>query len=368
VRHLLFSILFSTSAIAFCQDSLSLLFIGDVMQHGSQIKSAYNPTTKKYEYDSCFKYLKEEMSDADITIANLEFTLGGKPYKGYPMFSAPDEAALALQNNGVDILVTLNNHTCDRRKKGVIRTLDLLDSFNIKHTGSFRNAAEKELTYPMLIEKNGFRLALLNYTYGTNGLPIDPPTKVNLLKKEQVVIDIEKARAMNVDKIIVYVHWGSEYKHAPNDFQKFYEKLFFKHGVDVVIGSHPHVLQPMIKEMKDSTDRLIAYSLGNFISNQRTAPRDGGAMLKLQLVKNGDVVEVVNAGYILTWVWVPTQENRRRFYVLPAAKYEADKQMMDTWSHNKMKAFIKSSRKLLTEKNKNITEYNFKKEKGWYLK
>jgi len=348
-------------------DTLSLLFIGDVMQHGPQIRSALNPKTKKYEYDSCFKYVKEEMSAADITIANLEFTLGGEPYSGYPMFSAPDEAALALKNNGVDILVTANNHTCDRRKKGTIRTLDMLDSLKIEHTGSFRNQAEKELLYPMLIEKNGIKLALLNYTYGTNGMPVDPPTVVNLLKKAEILADLQKAKALKVDKIIAFVHWGSEYKHVPNDYQKFYEKLFFENGVDIVIGSHPHVLQPMRLEKADSTQRFIAYSLGNFVSNQRTAPRDGGAMLKLNLVKENGKVRIANAGYQLTWVWLPTQENRRRYYVLPASKYEVNKQMMDTWSQTKMKAFIRNSRTLFNSKNKGVGEYTFEDADGWIL-
>ena len=348
-------------------DTLSVLFIGDVMQHGPQIRSAYNASTKIYEYDSCYKYLKSEMSDADITIANMEFPLGGKPYVGYPMFSAPDEAALALKRNGVDILVTANNHTCDRGKKGTIRTLDVLDSLGIGHTGSFRNMAEKELLYPMLIEKKGIRLALLNYTYGTNGIAVEVPTIVNLLKKESVLADIEKVRSMQVDKVIAFVHWGSEYQHIPNDYQKFYEKLFFDNGVDIVIGSHPHVLQPMRLETVDSTDRLVAYSLGNFVSNQRTAPRDGGAMLKLNLAKENGIVRIVNAGYQLTWVWLPTQAGRKRYYVLPASKYEMEQEMLDTWSHAKMKAFMKNSRTLMKSKNMNVPEYKFDSKNGWVL-
>ncbi len=355
------------SQLSTTSDTLSLLFIGDVMQHGPQIKSAFNPQTKLYEYDSCYKYLKTEMSNVDITIANLEFTLGGEPYSGYPMFSAPDDAVSALKNNGVDILVTANNHTCDRRKKGVIRTIDVLDSLEIKHTGSFRNQAEKELLYPFLIEEKGIRLALLNYTYGTNGLPIDVPTVVNLLKKEEIMADIQKAKSMGVHKIIAFVHWGSEYKHTPNDYQKYYEKLFFENGVDIIIGSHPHVLQPMRLESVDSAQKFIAYSLGNFVSNQRTAPRDGGAMLRLNLVKQKEKVHVANAGYQLTWVWLPTQNSRRRYYVMPASKFEDDRQMMDAWSNAKMKAFIKNSRLLLNSKNKDVGEYKFKKGTGWVL-
>ena len=267
----------------------------------------------------------------------------------------------------MDILVTANNHTCDRGKNGTIRTLDVLDSLNIGHTGSFRNQAEKELFYPFIIEEKGMKLAFLNYTYGTNGLPIEEPTVVNLLKKKNVLADIEKAKSTQVDKIMVFVHWGAEYQHKPNDYQKFYEKLFFDNGVDIVIGSHPHVLQPMLLERDDSTDRLIAYSLGNFVSNQRTAPRDGGAMLKINLVKDNGIVRIVNAGYQLTWVWLPTQEGRKRYYVLPASKYEKEKKMIDSWSHSKMKTFIKNSRTLLEARNKGVNEYKFNSTGNWEL-
>ena len=225
MRLILLSLFLSTSLIGSTQDSLyqdtlSLTFIGDVMQHGPQIKSAYDTTTKKYNYDDCFIYLKEEMSSADLTIANLEVTLGGKPYSGYPMFSAPDQLAEALQNARVDILVTANNHTCDRRKKGVVRTLDVLDTLGIPHTGSFRNQIEKDSLYPLLIEEKGFRLALLNYTYGTNGMPVEHPIKVNLIEEDSINKDLAKAKEMNVDKVIVFVHWGSEYTHKPNQKQE----------------------------------------------------------------------------------------------------------------------------------------------------
>jgi poly-gamma-glutamate synthesis protein (capsule biosynthesis protein) len=349
------------------QDSLSLLFIGDVMQHEAQIWSAYNRESQRFEYDSCFQYLKEEMSDADLTIANLEFTLGGKPYKGYPMFSAPDETAVALKNAGVDILVTANNHTCDRRKRGVIRTLDVLDSLGIAHTGSFRNQAEKELAYPMLIEKNGFRLALLNYTYGTNGMPIEEPTRVNLIREDDIIADLAKAKTLLVDKIIVFMHWGSEYTHKPNAQQEKIARLLFDQGADIIIGAHPHVLQPMYHYRNDSTDRMIAYSLGNFISYQRRTPKDGGAMVRIELVKEEDAVRIHAAGYLFTWVWMPTQEGRKKFYVLPASKYETDADMIDTASHAKMMRFVTAMRNLLQEKNEAIHEYIFSPEKGWYL-
>ncbi|MGB3468304.1 MAG: CapA family protein, partial [Cyclobacteriaceae bacterium] len=156
----------------------SLIFTGDVMQHDSQINGAYYKVTDTYEYDSNFYYLKDILSSADYTIANLELTLAGKPYKGYPTFSSPDNLAVSLKNAGIDCLVTANNHSCDRRKKGIVRTIDVLDSLDIPHTGTFKSETARDTLYPMLIEKKGFRIALLNYTYGTNGIPVPSPTVV----------------------------------------------------------------------------------------------------------------------------------------------------------------------------------------------
>ncbi len=344
--------------MASAQDTLKLTFIGDVMQHGPQIKSAYDSESGTYDYTECFQYLKTEMSQSDITIANLEFTLAGPPYQGYPMFSAPDATVSALKDAGVDILVTANNHTCDRRKNGVIRTLDVLDSLEIGHTGSFRNQTEKDSLYPMLIEEKGFRLALLNYTYGTNGMPIEEPTRVNLIAVDSIKADLAEAAKMEVDKVIVFVHWGSEYTHKPNQKQKDWAQLFFDHGADIVIGAHSHVVQPMIFQKQDSiiSERLLVYSLGNFISNQRTAPRDGGAMVDLSLVKDELGVRVDDVAYRLTWVWLPIRDGKRKYYVLPAEKYEQNKQMMDTWSHNKMKKYIETARGVLEKENVNVPE------------
>ena len=149
-------------------DTLRLLFVGDLMQHQGQINVAR--TSTGYDYSTCFTYVKEEIGRADLAIANLEVTLGGKPYKGYPAFSAPDEYLSAIREAGFNVLITANNHCLDRGKKGLERTILMLDSLRIPYAGTYTNAETREQRYPLMIEKNGFRIVLLNYTYGTNGL------------------------------------------------------------------------------------------------------------------------------------------------------------------------------------------------------
>ena len=310
--------LFSQVSLLSDTNELSLIFIGDIMGHGPQIQSAYDAKSKTYKYDECFKYIKDEISDADITIANLEVTLGGSPYKGYPCFSSPDALPEAAKDAGIDFLITANNHSCDRKKKGIIRTIDVLDTLKIPHTGTFKNKAEREKLYPYILEENGIKLALLVYTYGTNGIPVPSPCIVNLIDRKTIEADLEKAKNQNPDKIIVMIHWGAEYQSHPNAFQKELADFCFEKGADIIIGGHPHVLQKMEWEKGSvySEDQLIVYSLGNFISNQRKRKTDGGAFFKLKIKKADDESYISEAGYYLSWVYRPIVNGKKKYYIL----------------------------------------------------
>src|SRR5690606_8790194 len=219
---------------------IDLLFIGDVMQHSPQIRGAYHPAEDNYNYDPCFQYIAPAIRRADIAIANLEVTLAGKPFTGYPTFSSPDELAAALKNAGVDVLVTANNHSLDRRKKGLERTIDVLDSLQIPHTGTFKDLDERRKSYPLILEKKGARLALLNYTYGTNGIPVTEPNVVNYIDTAQIKADVLRARELQVDFVIAFYHWGDEYQSLPNTAQKSLVRISKEMGIDMVIGAHPH--------------------------------------------------------------------------------------------------------------------------------
>jgi len=343
-------------------DSLSLIFMGDIMGHDGQIKSAYNNKKNRYNYNPVFEEVKDLISSSDFAIANLEVTLAGPPFKGYPKFSSPKELAIACKNNGIDVLVTSNNHTCDRGKNGILRTLDILDSLDIKHTGSFRDSSEFKSDNLLILEKNNIKVGLLNYTYGTNGIPIPFPTIVNQIDTISISKDIKESKRQNLDKLIVIIHWGPEYKSHPSNKQKNIAKFLFNNGVDIIIGGHPHVLQKMeyFENCRAENDQLIAYSLGNYVSNQRGRKKDGGAMIEILLTKKQEKTKILNSSFHLTWVYKPIINGREIFKILPCKKYEINNfKGLDQKSKNAMKLFISDSRKLLQKENKNISEKNY---------
>ena len=348
ILFLLFSLFFSSS---FSQE-LNLLFAGDAMQHQLQIESVYRGGT--YDYSSYFPHIEHEVSQADIAFVNLEVTLAGKPYTGYPSFSAPDEYAVALQKAGFDVFLTANNHILDKGSKGLHRTLVILDSLGVKHTGSFRDSIERSIEYPLFIDKNGFRIAVLNYTYGTNGLIPKSPQIVNYINKQGIENDIKKARNNNADLVIANMHWGSEYKLIPNKEQKSLADFLVKKGVDLVIGSHPHVVQPsrLIRDEDGIARNLIVYSLGNLISNMRAHNTDGGQLIRVSIEKKNDRIQIKSAGYILVYSYKPTSENKIDFQVIPADLIE---------SHPHSDLFFRNAREILNKHNEEVLEVQIRR-------
>lgn len=355
-------LLFSKS---FAQDTtrLSLLFFGDIMQHDSQISDAYDRTTKKYNYDPCFQFVKPYMQSAHLAIGNLELTLAGPPYKGYPQFSAPDELLITLKKSGVDVLVTANNHCVDTGKKGLERTIKMLDSLNIPHTGTFVDEVTKLNDHPLLVRKNGFTLAVLNYTYGTNGLPVTPPNIVNLIDTTVIRKDLNKAKSLKPDVIVVFMHWGAEYQRLPSKWQKDIAGFCFNKGAQLVVGAHPHVLQPM--EWRKEKNQLVTYSLGNFVSGQRKRYTDGGGMLWLELEKvqfsdGSAFTRIDSASYILEWVYRTTDAGKK-YFILPVPAFEKNYEgfVKDTASREAFKLFIEDSRSLFKQNNIQVGETSF---------
>jgi poly-gamma-glutamate capsule biosynthesis protein CapA/YwtB (metallophosphatase superfamily) len=340
------------------KDSLSLMFIGDIMGHGAQISSAYDSSSGRYHYESVFSKISGLFNSVDFAIANLEVTLAGKPYTGYPQFSSPDALAAAVRKSGVKFLVTANNHSCDRGKAGIRRTLDVLDSLGFRHTGTFRDLNDRDTANLLVIEKNHIRVGLLNYTYGTNGIPVPSPAIVNLIDTNLIAADIEKSRCRNLDKLVVMIHWGNEYESSPNANQERIKRFLLRHGVDIIIGSHPHVLQRMeYHEGNRDREYFIAYSLGNFVSNQLNRRSDGGAVVKMTITKSAGRSFISDAGYTLVWVNKPVAGRGTGFEVISCRDYEDDQNNhLDANSRNKMKIFLDDSRGLLQKENIHVEE------------
>lgn len=370
-KFVLIPILFLFIAPVFNQDStsISLLFIGDIMGHDTQINAAFNAKLNTYQYDDCFDYIKDIIQESDITIANLEVTLAGPPHKGYPAFSSPDELVVAAKNAGIDCFVTANNHSCDRGDKGIIRTIKVLDSLNMPHTGTFKSEEDKLAKHPLIIEQNGFKIGLLNYTYGTNGLTFNEPAIVNLIDAKQIEKDLILIKSLSNDVNIVFFHWGSEYQREPNSTQIEFYELCKKYDIELIIGSHPHVLQKMEWNTTENQNDLVVYSLGNYVSNQRKIHTDGGAMAKVVLNKINGETKISHTGYYLTWVYTPLIGGKKKFYILPASKYEEYPSYFDNKeSFEKMKVFLNNSRKLLYESNKNFPEFIYENKNGLWKK
>lgn len=292
---------------------LSILIAGDFMQHGPQITAALQPDSS-YNYDECFARVKPVIEDADVAIGNLEVTLGGKPYAGYPRFSAPDEYLQAIIDAGIDIVLTANNHCLDTGKDGLERTIMMMDSVGVPHIGTYVDEFERDENYPYILEQNGIRVAILNFTYGTNGLAVEEPNIVNMMDTAIIAVDLVTAKEVNPDVIIAIPHWGIEYQSLPSKEQRRMADWLIENGVDHVIGGHPHVAQPM--ELLNDGKNFVAYSLGNVISNQSKPNTYGGYMVRLDFVKNDSLTMLSDCAYIPYWVSRPHDNGFKHNYRL----------------------------------------------------
>ena len=302
-------------------DTLTLMFIGDVMSHSPQVDAA-RLADGTYDYAPCYRFLAPYIASADLCIANMEVPLAGSPYTGYPQFSCPDEMMSQLFDVGVDVFLTANNHTCDKGGKGIRRTIYVMDSLGIPHVGTYLDSTDFQQRNPLIVEKNGFRIAVLNYTYGTNGIPAPNPFIVNMLDSVEIARDIARARELKADYIVVMPHWGIEYERHQNKKQMGYANYMYECGADMVVGGHPHVVQPITLENRSEygvAQRLTAYSLGNFVSNQRKRYTDGGIIVKCELVRDTNgVIQITDYEYLPYWVYKGTCQGKYQYHILPA--------------------------------------------------
>ena len=347
----------ATFVFALPADTLSLLFVGDLMQHKAQINAA-RVSANRFDYTDCFSYVAPEIEKADLAVGNLEVPLGGRPYTGYPAFSAPDEFLYAIRKAGFDLMLLSNNHCLDRGSRGLKRTIQLLDSLRMLHTGVFRDSVERMERYPLLVEKKGFRIVFLNYTYGTNGVKANPPVKVNYIDKQQIRKDVMKARLMKPDAIIACMHWGLEYQLLPRKQEKDLARWLISLGVDHVIGSHPHVVQPLevIPDSITPEKHLVAYSLGNFISNMSAPNTDGGMVVKIVLKKVVGRTRMVASNYAFVWTSRPLVNGKGKYFVYPT---NIDCNLLNNNEKERMSRFLKSNQSMVEKYSNGINEYFF---------
>ena len=311
----------------FKADSLTLCFIGDVMMHASQLENALK-SDSTYDFSSYFRFISQDISSADIAVANMEFALGGEPYTGYPSFSAPDEIAIQMAENGIDIFLAANNHIYDRGRSGAERTLkiykDLMDSHGVSFTGLSSCQADLDRNNPLMLIRKGFRLAFINFTYDTNGGKREGWPKVNYMDRKGEIADaIAKAGQQNADVVTALPHWGVEYMLSHSSEQEENAGWLISQGVDLIVGTHPHVIQ-------DSTFMNgcpVLYSLGNAVSNMSAAYTQLGLMAKIRIERD-EYGEISICRPELTFLWCSHPGGFSREYTLiPVERYIGKKEL-----------------------------------------
>lgn len=345
-----------------------LIAVGDIMMHSTQTRSGYDAKSQTYNFDSFFTPVKEILSKGDWVIGNLETPLAGEDaggYTGYPLFNAPAQLVDAAKKAGFNILTTANNHALDRGETGAIRTIANLSDRQIASTGTARSAAEA--SRPLISTKNNISLAILAYTYGTNGIPI-PKGKdylVSLIDEKKIVKDIAKARKKGADVVAISLHFGEEYQRQPNTQQKQLVKNLLQAGADIILGSHPHVVQPYkifnFPGKNGKIRKAVAiYSMGNFISGQTKDYTDLGVIFQVNIRKKNPekTTEITGIKTIPTWVHRYSQNNQVKYRVLPLEKTVTQKKdaLLATSQYPVLETYLQKMNKhlnTLNNENKN---------------
>ncbi|MBR3811314.1 MAG: CapA family protein [Agathobacter sp.] len=287
-------------------DSMQIVMVGDMLMHERVIESG-KQQDGSYNFDHLFTHVTDFISAADLAIVNQETMMGGSRYgyTGYPSFNSPQELADAEVKAGFDVLLLATNHTLDKGKNAVLNCMEYLNTTHptLGYVG-INPSKEAQDNNIFTYEANGIRVAILNYTYGTNGIPLpsDMPYIVNLLEENKIRADIRKAEEI-ADFTIVCPHWGTEYRLEPDNSQKKWANIFLEEGVDLVLGAHPHVIEP-IEWLTDENGNkmLVYYSLGNFVNGTSSSGagvtnRMVGGIADVTLQRNMETGEVEIATY-----------------------------------------------------------------------
>lgn len=331
--------------------------VGDLIVHGQQLKYA-KIDSLTYEFKPVFREIKQYLQSADFTMANLETVFAGieKGYSGYPSFNTPDSFLDALKYAGIDFLFTANNHALDFNRSGLERTINLLNSSKVGFSGTFLHKEEKDSI--KIIEVNGITFTILSYSYLANkNIDKGYEYMLNTIKLGQIRRNILKAKSMNLDLVIVYLHFGNEYENEPSNYQIETVKSIKSYGADIILASHTHSIQPveMYKPVNSKLDSgFVAYSLGNFISNQRWRYSDAGVILNFTIEKKiiNDSLYISDFSFIPTWVYKGNTGNGKEFLILPAeySQNELNPPYIKSKDLELMKQSFNDTKKIITQK------------------
>ena len=337
---------------------------GDMMSHAHQLELALQEDGS-YDYFPQYELAAPSLSAADYTIANLETTIGqvrGMPYSGFPMFNAPEEMLDALKRAGVDFLTLANNHMLDRYVEGVARTVSEVEARGFGFGGASRS--QEEFDAPVIVDVNGIRIGMICCTETTNGMEFscrkdEVAFSIRYIRNIDWVEEVARLREAGAEVVIAIPHWGEEYKRQPSAATVALARRMIAAGVDVIIGSHPHVVQPVelvTADGPDGTPRtgLVAYSLGNFCSNQSKQYADTGIILEFTLAEDqSGAIHVEDPGYVPTFCW----HQPGLVKTLPALKYaDAPPTGMVEWRIYRLRAVEREMRELIGDDISILTE------------
>ena len=341
--------------------TISISVVGDLMCHGPQFEYA-RVGKDSFDFSPVYRNVKKYLESSDFTFGNLETVTAGKEskgYTGYPFFNTPASYITALKDVGFDLLVTANNHSLDRSEKGIIRTINEIDSRNLKYVGTYKSQRDRDSI--RIFDVKGIKIAVLAYSYGTNGNPI-PKGKnylINLIDYELIDNDIQSAKANLAELVLVHFHFGEEYKREPTQFQRDVVNKTIELGADIIIGGHPHVLQP-INFYKTNNAKLdsgfVAYSMGNFFSNQQDRYKYSGMILtiniKKEFVKN--TLDITEVKYLPTWVFKGNTSNGKEYLIMPSTNITDTTIRLTKTENEKMNQAFNDTRYIITKYTNNV--------------
>ena len=312
-------------------DTLEICILGDMMMHTAQIENA-RTDARGYDFSSYFMHLEDKIKSADIAIANMEYTLAGQPYTGYPAFSAPEAYATYLEGLGIDVFLTANNHIFDKGAAGADRTIDEFRKLGVSITGIAKDQQMYDHAFPLILECKGASIAMLNVTYGTNiGSGKEWPKVLRLSDKEDMAAVLSKADSC--DFVLVLPHWGTEYQLYHSASQEKDARWLIEHGADAIIGAHPHVIQ----DIQEIDGVPVFYSLGNAVSNMSATNTQMELMVTLRIVRyhNGNI-KLLEPEYELLWCSRPGGYSNR-YTVLPVEEFIGTRDRWHgPWEYDKM--------------------------------